>query len=149
VTKQTFQHMFRDIYWPNLDDDNHEVTSPKDEKYNCIAWAYGINNKWIWPGTEDCFWPNNIPQDDELEAVTQLFISAGYEKCDNCIMENGYKKVAIYAKPDGPTHAAFQLASGKWSSKVGGLEDIEHNTVKELEGNRYGEAILFLKKKIF
>jgi hypothetical protein len=147
VTKQPFKHILREFKWPNLNDKNHSVTSPKDHRYNCIAWALGINDKWIWPDTNDSLWVEGISPEDELEALTQMFLKVGYEKCNNWDFERGYQKVVIYVDRKGPTHAARQVESGEWVSKMGDLEDIEHDTVKVLEGNGFGTAKVFLKRK--
>ena len=44
------------------------------------------------------------------------------------------------------THVALQLPTGRWTSKLGGLEDIEHDTLKALEGIDYGEPVRFMKR---
>jgi hypothetical protein len=58
----------------------------------------------------------------------------------------GYEKIAIYTKPDGrPTHAARQIDSDKWTSKMGQLEDIEHD-INSLSGDIYGEPLVYMKR---
>ena len=51
--------------------------------------------------------------------------------------------MAVYAINNEPTHAARQLASGKWASKMGydGV-DIEHDAVDNVEGPGYGRAVV-------
>jgi len=44
-----------------------------------------------------------------------------------------FEKIAIYAAGGVPTHAAKQTSDGRWKSKLGGWEDIEHNTPKAVE----------------
>ncbi|NET26084.1 hypothetical protein [Okeania sp. SIO1I7] len=46
-----------------------------------------------------------------------------------------------------PTHAVRQLANGKWASKLGWLEDIEHE-LDALNGDRYGVVGQILKRSI-
>lgn len=51
-----------------------------------------------------------------------------------------------------PTHAARQLPSGAWTSKLGEWEDIEHDTLEALEGSEgrgeaYGRVALILKRE--
>jgi hypothetical protein len=61
-------------------------------------------------------------------------------------METGWEKVALFAHEDGtPTHAARQLASGRWTSKLGELEDIEHE-LEAVEGAAYGSVVVYLKR---
>ena len=43
-------------------------------------------------------------------------------------LQDGYEKIAIYALDGEPTHAARQLDTGRWTSKLGKHEDIEHDT---------------------
>jgi hypothetical protein len=44
-----------------------------------------------------------------------------------------------------PTHAARQLTSGAWTSKLGNAADIEHE-LRALEGEIYGVVALILKR---
>ena len=126
--------------------DNFSITSPMDARYNCIAWAYGKNNVWFWPDRW-CYWPENIPREETVEAFISLFISINYQLCEDSLFEVGYDKIAIYVQGDTPTHAAKQLNSGKWSSKLGENIDIEHDTPEDLNGPLYGEAAIFMKRK--
>lgn len=136
------------LRFPNLTDDNHSIMSPTSDNYNCIAWAYEDSNKVMWPGeSPDYYWPTDVISADETRALIQLFLDAGYEECDTGEQEDGFKKVAIYGDEEGPHHAALQLASGRWTSKLGKLQDIEHDTLEVLEGKDYGWAFVFLKKR--
>ena len=78
----------------------------------------------------------------------------GYEVCPigSRALEPGVQKIALYVDEDGtPTHAARQLPSGEWTSKLGRAEDIRHKTLEALEGSAgqppgYGRAKLILKR---
>jgi hypothetical protein len=146
VIGQPLPHPICQRWWPNLTDENHSITSLATENCNCIAWAYEVSDKWMWPGTLDSYWPSGVAGRDELETIIQLYLDSGYEKCESGEREEGYKKVAIFVNQDGPTHAALQLDSGHWTSKLGGREDIEHDTLEGLEGESYGRAVIFLRK---
>lgn len=136
------------LAFPRLTEQNHLVSSPATDSYNCVAWAYEVSNKWMWPtAAEDCYWPPSIADTDELQALMQLFLDMGYVRCVDCQPEDGFTKVAIYMDQEGPTHVARQLESGWWTSKLGTLEDIEHDTLEILEGGAYGKAIVFLKRR--
>jgi len=64
-------------------------------------------------------------------------------------MEEGFEKIALYTFGGEPTHAAKQLPDGRWKSKLGDWEDIEHNTVKAVEDDSmYGEAVQYMKRPI-
>ena len=133
--------------FPYLNDNNCRVTSNNDPRYNCIAWAYGDNNRWFWP-MKGRYWPANITREETAEAFINLFAAIGYRCCDDQLFEPEYEKVAIYMLDDKPTHAARQLPSGKWTSKLGLDIDIEHEAPEVLNGPIYGSASIFMKRKI-
>ncbi len=145
MTHSSLPYKSRQLF-PNLTDDNHLIMSPETDNYNCIAWAYEVSNKRMWPGTPDYYWPSGVTGPDELATLVQLYLDEGYEKCESGEPEEGYKKVAIYVNQEGPQHAALQLDSGRWTSKLGDLQDIQHDTLKALEGKEYGKATVFQKK---
>lgn len=133
--------------FPGLREGNHRVSSPSSGKYNCIAWAYEVSNKWMWPGNLDAYWPSDVTAEDALTALIQVFVDNGYEECEDSRLESGFKKVAIFTREDGPQHAARQLESGRWTSKLGAWEDIEHDNLEALECKDYGKATVFLRKR--
>jgi len=135
------------LKFPKLTDENHSITSPSTDNYNCVAWAYEISNKRMWPGHLDYYWPSDVAGVDELRTLIQLYLDAGYAECKNGQREDGFKKVAIYVNQEGPQHAARQLESGRWTSKLGDFEDIEHDTPEALEGDFYGKVTVFLRKR--
>ncbi|MEH2465522.1 DUF7689 domain-containing protein [Nostoc sp.] len=73
----------------------------------------------------------------------------GYEVCQSDVLEEGFQKIAIYTDSNKvPTHIARQLPTGKWTSKLGSLEDIEHNNLQGLTGNpAYGELTYIIKNQ--
>jgi hypothetical protein len=44
------------------------------------------------------------------------------------------------------TYVARQLPDGRWTSKLGQLEDVTHATTDALEGSDYGEVVQFMKR---
>jgi hypothetical protein len=44
---------------------------------------------------------------------------------------------------------ARQLSTGKWTSKLGRDMDIEHDSPEVLNGPAYGEASIFMKKRVY
>ena len=76
----------------------------------------------------------------------KVYESLGYTRCDDAILEPGYAKVALYGNSQGYTHAARQWPDGRWTSKLGHLEDIVHDSLKALEGSEYGSVLHFLKR---
>lgn len=107
-------------------------SSPATFDYNCIAWAAGETNRWWWPDPEgQCYWPSGIPRQVTLEAFVQAYGTLGYEPCESDSPGFNVEKVAIYANDQGEIkHAARQLLSGKWTSKLGELVDIEHDALQ-------------------
>lgn len=86
---------------------------------------------------------------ETIEAFIAAYSLFGYTPCETADWEPEYEKLALYVDLQGtPTHAARQLPSGKWTSKLGQLEDIEHGTLEGLTGGLYGEVGQILKRPI-
>ena len=135
----------KDLF-PNLTEQNHNVTSPRTVDYNCVAWAAGDSNRWWQPGI---YWP--IPSTKDGCGIGELvlaFESLGYESCDDGSLESGFEKIALYAIGMMYTHVARQLANGSWTSKLGQLEDIQHDSPAVIEGSDYGEVLQFMKRAL-
>jgi hypothetical protein len=131
--------------FPNLTSRRYDIKSPLSQNYNCIAWAANETHRKWWPG--GAHWPANVPQEETVGAFILAFATRGYQPCDTGRFENGYEKVVIYVdSTQTPTHMARQLVSGMWTSKLGDLQDIEHATPHELEGQNYGIAIQYLRR---
>jgi len=132
--------------FPGLIKGGFSITSPSTADYNCIAWAAADTGNW-WDPHPDYFWPSGIPRKYSVEAYIRAYETLGYTLCSTADYEQGYEKIAIYVNPDGePTHAARQLESGHWTSKLGQIEDIEHETLAGVEGKEYGSATAFMKR---
>ena len=144
--------------FPKLADDfGYDVSSPDDENYNCIAWAYNYKDRWMWPGGEECktldgfhYWPDGVKDETDVDAFIDAFKLQGYEVCNSWEHEDGYRKIALYVKEGKCTHASRELVGsentcGKWSSKLGKSNDIEHGTPYTIEGDIYGEVYCFMK----
>lgn len=138
---------------PRLSSEPYDITSPRTRKYNCIAWATGRKDRWWWPDPQGIgYWPSGVPREVSLDAFVAVFEQQGYELCSDGSLEQGFKKVALFANSLGdglltPTHAAIQLDNGHWSSKLGECEDIEHDALESVNGPRYGTPVKFLRRK--
>ena len=133
--------------FPGLSKGGFKVTSAKSLSYNCIAWALNNSNQWWWPLPEanDVFWPAGAPRVETLSAFQAAFASLSYTPCTDDSVEAGFEKIALFADANGlPLHAARQLANGRWTSKLGELEDIDH-ALHDLEGEFYGKVALLMK----
>jgi hypothetical protein len=136
------------LLFPRLTPQNHRVTSPETIDYNCIAWSAGDVDHWWWPGS---YWPIETPPGAwGIEVLQQAFTALGYVDCGNldCSLETGFEKVALYASHFFFTHAARQLPSGKWTSKLGALADIEHDTPEDVAGSDYGDVVALMKRPL-
>jgi hypothetical protein len=130
-----------DLPW--LTSDNYRQTSSIAWEYNCIAWAVGVTNLWWWP-IPGRYWPAGVAREETISAFIAAFATVGYAPTDSSLLENGVEKVALYAINQRPTHAARQLVTGVWTSKMGPNIDIEHDTVEVVAGGIYGEVVAFL-----
>jgi hypothetical protein len=135
--------------FPDLHPNLHLITSPPTQEYNCIAWAAGDSETWWWPdemGTS--YWPSNTPRERTLLAFQLAYSTIGYVPCEDAGREDGFEKIALYADSEGPTHAARQLPDGRWTSKLGRMEDIEHATLECLCNSHYGNVIAYMKRQV-
>lgn len=134
---------------PNLVTTGYKITSSDTTDYNCIAWAAGSTEEWWWPDAKgQDYWPPNILREESLTAFIIAYQTLGYEVCENALLETGFEKIAIYVLDGKPQHAARQLPDGKWSSKLGQYEDIEHNSLEGLEGSIYGKVSCVMKRSV-
>lgn len=137
--------------FPNLSRTEYLVTSKQSREYNCFAWAGGESDRWWSPIDPDnmYYWVEGVTAELTMSAFIEAYQTLGYEPCDNSEWEIGFEKIAIYATADGePTHAARQLPNGRWTSKLGRWEDIEHE-LEGLTGEMYGSVQQILKRPIF
>jgi hypothetical protein len=132
--------------FPRLTPKNHRVTSPAAAEYNCVAWAAEDTRHWWQPGL---YWPAQAPEGEfGIAALEQAFVSLGYAPCNDGTLEAGFQKIAFYGSSWFYTHVARQLPTGKWTSKLGKAEDIEHDTPDDVAGGLYGEVALFMRRRI-
>ena len=137
---------------PNLTDETCVVRSPATTKYNCIAWATSNTGRWWWPDPLQIgYWPPNVLREVTFDAFVLAFSTLGYVPCEDGAPNVGIEKIALFGTlaPDGvvvPTHAALQSEDGRWTSKLGTFEDIEHATLTALDGPVYGAVVCYLKR---
>ena len=133
-----------ELAFPGLAGGGYRPTSPPDDGYNCVGWAAGEADRWWWPDTPGRnHWPAGVPREETLAAFAAAYATLGYGPAATAEPEVGVEKVAVYARAGRPTHAARQLPSGRWTSKLGSGPDIEHE-LAGLEGAIYGTVALVL-----
>ncbi|HLX64550.1 MAG TPA: hypothetical protein VKX17_24975 [Planctomycetota bacterium] len=133
--------------YPNLTAENYRITSPRDPKYNCVAWAAGSSDTW-WECTKGYYWPVDYPTSPSVNALKDAYAALGFVECDNSNLEPGFEKLAIYALNEEYMHAARQLPNGWWTSKLGPDEDIEHQTLEALLNRDYARIACIMRRPI-
>lgn len=106
--------------FPGLRSSGYAITSPADDIYNCIAWAANDPLHWWWPDILKArYWAADVLREETVAAFQEAFGSLGDTVCAGEEMEASVEKVALFADAEGfPTHAARQLPSGRWTSKL-------------------------------
>jgi hypothetical protein len=133
---------------PNLAGTRYSEESEATDAYNCIAFAFGDTQNWWWPiKGYGFYWPPGFDFNNSVDTFARLFEVHGYVRCNSSTHEHGYEKVVIYGRAGRVEHAARQLRSGCWVSKLGEEQDIEHDRVEDVECPLYGSATLFFKRK--
>ena len=139
----------REFRFPNLKRNEYQVTSDETTSYNCIAWAANDSTRWWEP---EYYWPVEVTEEISLESLRSVFEQLGYEECGTADFELDFEKIAIYVDDElYPCHAARQLSTGNWTSKLGDWQDIEHETLDALEStpfmkSPYGTVALIMRR---
>lgn len=141
-------------------DPKFKITSPQDNNYNCLAWAYQMyKDRWMWPPIEedgtpipvidgDPWWPENVGVGLNIKFLVQAFQQKGFCLCSKWEHEEGYVKVALYYNPQNEhmTHAARESrVNNCWMSKLGRNHDIHHSSPYTIEGNIYGKVYCIMR----
>lgn len=131
--------------FPNLASEGFEIVDQPSERYNCIAYAAGDTSEWWWPDGVN-YWPPWATPTDRIESLQEAFAGQGYERCDDSNVEAGYHKVALYESHGEMRHAAAQMPTGRWRSKMGRGPVIEHLSPNSLSGGHYGNPTVFVRR---
>ena len=135
------------IEFPNLQLENFNVESSPNPLYNCIAYAASDTTRLWWPSPKKAYWPPGAPRELTVNAFKAAFASLGFVECEDGTLEHGVEKIAIYASHTKvPRHAALQLPNGRWASKLGREDDIEHDSEKGVSGDNYGAVVAYMKR---
>lgn len=151
LTELDIQQLF-----PLLKNDHiFKITSKATPRYNCIAWAYYYDDRWmqydansIYLDGVNYWWPDGVSQTPYLESYIEAFSKRGFSICDSYVHEEGYLKIALYEdKQHYCTHAAREKGDGVWTSKLGRSNDIIHESPYTIEGNAYGRVACIMKRR--
>jgi len=126
---------------------NWSPTSEATDRYNCIAFAFGLKDGLWWPNDPPGLWPIGASRDESVAAARAVFETEGYEEASGEDYETGVERVAIFARNGMLTHAARQSMDrrGWWRSKMGGNVDIDHE-LHAIGGGVYGEVALVMAR---
>lgn len=157
------QKAYQDIVnlFPKLRTDRFfKPTSEKTNKYNCIAWAMRLTDRWVdIVKTAGHWWPNyeeGRQYTQSKEELIEAFEMMKFTKCNNILKETLYDKVALYYNPKTGcwTHAARVINEKEFHSKLGALWDIHHssngnilyNSNPHVTWNGYGVIFQYMKR---
>ncbi len=137
--------------FPQMARDGYKITSHQSPSYNCVAWALHDDSK-RWDPIEvgGYYWPPDQSRARTVENFADLFNrNGGFVVCENADHEEGYEKIAIFGDAIGNfMHVARQVGMGKWTSKLGDWEDVEHGTLEALEGGGYGHVAKLMRRPL-
>lgn len=129
-------------------DAQFHVNSPETYSYNCIAWAMGMDDRWVdhhetipWH-----WWPSGVQRNLSRQALVDAFIALGFEEATNPEFEAGYDKVALYAKGNEWSHAAKIIDDIRYHSKFGASNDAFHSGGDTLMQG-YGSIFTYMRRK--
>ena len=134
--------------FPALAADGYEIVGEPSGEYNCIAYAAGDTDRW-WSYEEPgyWYWPEHASRTPSISSLVAVFAGLDYEPCVDAGVEDGYTKVALYQSNGQWTHAARQMPSGYWRSKLGDGALVEHYTLQSLVGTMYGVVHCIMRRR--
>jgi hypothetical protein len=137
--------MIDESAFPNLS--IYEYRSDPTPRYNCIAFAAGVDDEWWDPAG---VWPAHIGLEDTVSNLIEVYKHYAFERCNDGEPETGFDKLAIYATDDGIIyqHAARLGSDGQWLSNMGPDDDIAHPRLESLEGDKFGRAVTFMRRPV-
>lgn len=131
---------------PLKNDVNFKLLSPFSRKYNCIAFAMGMTDRWVDHANIPWHWWPPVEKGSSVEHLKNAFRYFGFEECDmDESIDNSYDKIAIYSKENQWTHAARIIAEGVYHSKFGESYDGRHSNGNVLHA-QYGSVCLIMRR---
>lgn len=143
------QNLIDAFHKPLEKDKQFHVNSPETFSYNCIAWAMGMNDRWVdhelvpWH-----WWPNGVQRNKSEQALKDAFAALGFEETTNPDYEIGFDKVALYSINNEWTHAAKVVDSITYHSKFGALNDAFHSGLNNTLSIGYGNIYSYMRRTI-
>lgn len=127
-------------------DDNFQLTSPFTYLYNCIAYALGMQDRWVDSANLPWHWWPPVHKGMNETDLVEAFRFFGFEECgmDDSI-NTDYDKVALYHNADGWTHAARVVGDGIYHSKFGASYNGTHSRGDVLQA-KYGNPFVIMRR---
>lgn len=97
-----------------------------------------------WSHEYGFHWPADRSR--AINSLVLVFKSLGYEECDDDKLESGFERVVLYCKGTKWMHAARQIETGEWTSKLGIKWDIAHKSPEAL-CDYYGPIHCYMKRQ--
>lgn len=108
-----------------------------DDRYNCLAYALGITDRWVWP------WLNNPSK----KTVKKYLENKGYVVSTSASLlsniSDNRRKIVAYSNGDGITHFARAYTAKTIVAKWGSLEVFYGNKYASYTNNVYGQPCLY------
>lgn len=137
----------KDAFGEKLDQDgNFILKSSSTYQYNCIAYALGMQDRWVDNADLPWHWWPPVHKGGKEAELIEVFRYFGFEECgmDDSV-DGQYDKVALYHDADGWTHAARVVADGIYHSKFGASFDGTHSRGDVLQA-QYGDPYLIMRR---
>lgn len=125
------------------------IKSRQTKRYNCLAWAAREKHR-RWDFAKGAYWPAGVKKLTGIAYLVGAYLAEGFGVCnkDACDKYDPTSdSIVLYQLNRIGTHAARLLHNGMWSSKLGDLEDVQHQTAEALSGERYGNPMVYMKRK--
>lgn len=122
------------------------LLSPSTFSYNCIAFAMGMQDRWVDAENVPWHWWPPVHKGRACNDLIDAFKYLGFDPCgmDDSIDEK-FDKVALYAIGHEWTHAAKIIDEGKYHSKFGASYDGAHSNGDVL-AKKYGEVYQIMRR---
>ncbi|MGZ5481192.1 MAG: DUF7689 domain-containing protein [Pyrinomonadaceae bacterium] len=125
------------------------IKSRKTRRYNCLAWAAREKHR-RWDFTKGAYWPPGVKRLSGIAYLVGAYLAEGFSVSNQSACQSydsTSDSIVLYERNLIGMHAARLLANGMWSSKLGDLEDVQHKTPEDISGTRYGNPIVYMKRK--
>ena len=138
-----------ELKFPGLRGTQWAIKSRRTKRYNCIAWGAREKHR-RWDYGKGDFWPDGVKKLDGIAYLVAAYTKVGFvvcrrEECDQ--YDPAYDTVVLYERDGEWSHAARILHNGMWSSKIGDCEDIQHEIPEALSGTKYGDPIVYMRRR--